>query len=115
MRMAKQSSAWAVMQKRRWPLLLLLLVSVCAAFVFIVRYALDSCSTGAVSASGGFAGEETYSSGKVQSTTKITSDPLQFMRSKLVLLVSHELSLSGTFFSPRSTLLLSFRGKYQLM
>ncbi|OWM75032.1 hypothetical protein CDL15_Pgr021383 [Punica granatum] len=93
--MVKQSSEWAVMQKKRWPLLLLLLFSLSTAFVFLLRSAFDSCSTGAVSGSRNFVGEETYQSNGVLYTPSLKPNPLEFMRSKLVLLVSHELSLSG--------------------
>ncbi|PKI49642.1 hypothetical protein CRG98_029979, partial [Punica granatum] len=82
------------MQKKRWPLLLLLLFSLSTAFVFLLRSAFDSCSTGAVSGSRNFVGEETYQSNGVLYTPSLKPNPLEFMRSKLVLLVSHELSLS---------------------
>ncbi|KAK3424849.1 hypothetical protein EUGRSUZ_F01601 [Eucalyptus grandis] len=96
--MAKPSGAWIAMQKRRWPLLILLLLfSLSTALVLITRFATDSCNPSAAasavsSGSGGarFAGEKARGP-----PSGVSPSPLEFMKSKLVLLVSHELSLSG--------------------
>ncbi|KAG2696264.1 hypothetical protein I3843_07G049600 [Carya illinoinensis] len=83
--MAKHSSGWVALHKR-WLLALLLLLSVSTLIAFFIRSAFDSCDrhpeivdkwVNSVSGSGSRA------------------SPLSFMKSKLVLLVSHELSLSG--------------------
>lgn len=42
-------------------------------------------------------------------TTPTTSSPLSFMKSKLVLLVSHELSLSGKQKKKKNSVLISFQ------
>lgn len=82
------------MQKKRWALMVLALLSLSTAMVFFMRTAFDSCSA---SAGNGFGeGKEREagpnSVGRVQTEER---NPLEFMKSKLVLLVSHELSLSG--------------------
>ncbi|KAL5704884.1 hypothetical protein ACHQM5_023248 [Ranunculus cassubicifolius] len=74
--MARHSSNWWIsFQKRRWLLTLLLFFSISTAIVFVIKAAFD----------------------QVHPTAQIGNslEPLQFMNSKLVLLVSHELSLSG--------------------
>uniref|UniRef100_A0A7N0UYP0 Glycosyl transferase family 1 domain-containing protein n=1 Tax=Kalanchoe fedtschenkoi TaxID=63787 RepID=A0A7N0UYP0_KALFE len=85
--MAKQSGSrpWMAFQKR-WVLAALALFSISSAVVFVSKTAFDSCSTPAE-----------LSSGLVRATDRVedVKNPLEFMRSKLVLLVSHELSLSG--------------------
>ncbi|EXC25039.1 Lipopolysaccharide core biosynthesis mannosyltransferase lpsB [Morus notabilis] len=92
--MAKQSSAWVGMQKNRWALVVLALFSLSTAMVFFMRTAFDSCSAGAGNDFGEGKGREVEASsvGRVRSEEP---NPLGFMKSKLVLLVSHELSLSG--------------------
>uniref|UniRef100_A0A7N1A687 Glycosyl transferase family 1 domain-containing protein n=1 Tax=Kalanchoe fedtschenkoi TaxID=63787 RepID=A0A7N1A687_KALFE len=85
--MAKQSGSrpWMAFQNR-WVLAALALFSISTAVVFVSKTAFDSCSTPAE-----------LSSGLVRATVRVgdVNNPLEFMRSKLVLLVSHELSLSG--------------------
>ncbi|XP_010254704.1 PREDICTED: uncharacterized protein LOC104595609 [Nelumbo nucifera] len=83
--MAKQSVGWITFQKR-WLLMLLVVFSISTAIVFVIRAALDSCDRHFEDADG-----------RIHLTTQISSisNPLGFMKSKLVLLVSHELSLSG--------------------
>lgn len=76
--MAKAST----MQKKRWALMVLLFLSVSTVGVILVRSSFESCSVG---------GCQFVDS----SALKFQSNPLAFMKSKLVLLVSHELSLSG--------------------
>ncbi|OUZ99337.1 Glycosyl transferase [Macleaya cordata] len=83
--MAKQLVGWNASQKR-WVLMIFLIFSL--LIMFIIRPAFDLCDRQHF---GG--GTDT----KIQLTTPIrnTPNPLDFMKSKLVLLVSHELSLSG--------------------
>ncbi|XP_071731343.1 uncharacterized protein [Rutidosis leptorrhynchoides] len=89
--MAKQSTT-LYFQKKRWLLLLLALLSISTAIAFIIRAAYDSSCD-----------RQHFDVGnnQIQSTEKTTpvqigvTSPLSFMKSKLVLLVSHELSLSG--------------------
>ncbi|KAK4859371.1 hypothetical protein QYF36_004384 [Acer negundo] len=91
--MAKQSSAWITMQKKkRWPLMILALFSLSTAIVFLVRSTSTTCNT----LSSTVAASTTAGTGtRVNSEEKTASNSLNFMKSKLVLLVSHELSLSG--------------------
>ncbi|ONK81240.1 uncharacterized protein A4U43_C01F26880 [Asparagus officinalis] len=67
--------------KNRLLLLLLVVLSISTAAVFFIRSALDSC--------------ESRRDGQAADAAAPEKDPLGFMRSKRVLLVSHELSLSG--------------------
>lgn len=88
--------------QKRWILALLLMLSVSTVIAFFIRAAFDSCDrnvSGAVSA-GNVIGSARNA---IQVTEKRASQiaaanpsPLSFMKSKIVLLVSHELSLSGT-------------------
>ncbi|KAG7587138.1 Glycosyl transferase family 1 [Arabidopsis thaliana x Arabidopsis arenosa] len=81
--MAKAST----MQKKRWALMVLLFLSISTVGVILVRSSFESCSVG-----GQFV--EKQNNGD-SIALKFQSNPLGFMKSKLVLLVSHELSLSG--------------------
>ncbi|KAI3500026.1 hypothetical protein L1887_35841 [Cichorium endivia] len=97
--MAKQAAGLSTLcfQKKRWLLLLLAMVSISTAVAFIIRAAYDSsCDRQHFDAP--------IKSNQFQSTEKTkdpaptqigVTSPLSFMKSKLVLLVSHELSLSG--------------------
>ncbi|KAF3583947.1 hypothetical protein F2Q69_00027125 [Brassica cretica] len=101
------TSVWVTMQKKRWPLMILLFLSVSTVGMILVRSAFDSCSISG-NRCGRFVVEKQDSS-----DVKIRSaDPLGFMKSKLVLLVSHELSLSGynsrSFFTSESWVELKF-------
>ena len=86
-------------QKKRLALMVLAMFSLSTAMVFFMRTAFDSCSSSS-SAGSGFGGErESGENEAVRSATSARNEgpnPLEFMKSKLVLLVSHELSLSGT-------------------
>ncbi|OVA08729.1 Glycosyl transferase [Macleaya cordata] len=85
--MAKQSVGWNASQKR-WLLMLLLIFSISTLIVFIVRPAFDSCDRQHY-------GVTTDTQIHLTTTIENLPNPLDFMKSKLVLLVSHELSLSG--------------------
>ncbi|KAK9066869.1 hypothetical protein SSX86_014192 [Deinandra increscens subsp. villosa] len=98
--MAKPSSAGLStlsFQKKRWLLLLLAMLSISTAVAFIIRAAYDSsCDRQHFDVSG--VGNRLQKTEKTKDTpaTQIgVTSPLSFMKSKLVLLVSHELSLSG--------------------
>ncbi|KAF8080448.1 hypothetical protein N665_0944s0013 [Sinapis alba] len=89
---SSSTSVWVTMQKKkRWPLMILLVLSISTVGMILVRSAFDSCSVGG-NRCGRFVVEKAESSDvKIRSA----KNPLGFMKSKLVLLVSHELSLSG--------------------
>ncbi|KAG4146967.1 hypothetical protein ERO13_D05G193800v2 [Gossypium hirsutum] len=100
--MGKQPSAWiTTQQKKRWPLMILLLLSLSTLMAFLIRSTFDSCSNGSINNVGNFIreGQEEEKGGthhQVNHNDEApTPNPLDFMKSKLVLLVSHELSLSG--------------------
>ncbi|XP_010539881.1 PREDICTED: uncharacterized protein LOC104813813 [Tarenaya hassleriana] len=94
--MGKHSpSVWITMQKKRWPLMILLFLSVTTAGVILVRSTFDSCGAVGKTSSRFAAAEEGDSSGAKIRPVPPPLNPLGFMKSKLVLLVSHELSLSG--------------------
>ncbi|XAR57930.1 Alpha,alpha-trehalose synthase [Bertholletia excelsa] len=83
--MAKQSAGWPALQKR-WLLTILVGLSVTTALAFVLRTVFDSsCNSQPLEVENRF--QSAVSTGSV--------NPLSFMKSKLVLLVSHELSLSG--------------------
>ncbi|KAM4129815.1 hypothetical protein ACJW30_01G052500 [Castanea mollissima] len=101
--MGKQS-AWVAIQKKRWPLLILALLSLFTAMLFFTRTSFDSCATNSTSSTASniiviknnrFGEEEKDKFTNAQIHSKAAPNPLDFMKSKLVLLVSHELSLSG--------------------
>lgn len=93
--MVKQNNAWMGMQTKRWALVLLAMFSLSTVMVFFMRSAFDSCSANTTNSfgEGKSRDAEIHSEGRLRS---VAPNPLQFMKSKLVLLVSHELSLSGT-------------------
>ncbi|MBA0745759.1 hypothetical protein Gogos_008322 [Gossypium gossypioides] len=100
--MGKQPSAWiTTQQKKRWPLMILLLLSLATLMAFLIRSTFDSCSNGSINNVGNFIreGQEEEKGGTHHQVNRNdeapTPNPLDFMKSKLVLLVSHELSLSG--------------------
>lgn len=86
------TSVWATLQKKRWPLMILLVLSVSTLGMILVRSTFDSCSVSGKRC--GREKEDNNSDVKIQSVSG-SLNPLGFMKSKLVLLVSHELSLSG--------------------
>jgi len=77
----------STMQRKRWALMVLLFLSVSTVCMILVRSSFETCSI-----SSQFVEEKNGES----SAAKFQSNPLDFMKSKLVLLVSHELSLSGS-------------------
>lgn len=90
-RMAKHSVAMA---KKRWPLMLMAFLSVSTLMVLFMRpNNSDSCNTKH------FGAQQNQIRSSVQLGTAAPPgpSPLDFMKSKLVLVVSHELSLSGFF------------------
>lgn len=86
--MAKQQNVgWVVFFQKRWLLALLVMLSISTVIAFLIRAALDSCDRSMEVV------EERYRSPTLKAG--VSPNPLSFMKSKLVLLVSHELSLSG--------------------
>ncbi|XP_042495265.1 uncharacterized protein LOC122074486 [Macadamia integrifolia] len=83
--MAKHSVGFTL--PKRWLLKLIIIFSIFTAIVFVIRAAFDSCDRRHYEDSGG----------RIHLASQIGSiaNPLDFMKSKIVLLVSHELSLSG--------------------
>ncbi|KAL3514682.1 hypothetical protein ACH5RR_027399 [Cinchona calisaya] len=81
--MAKSPTAVGL---RRWPLIILLLAILFSAIIFFMKAAYDSCDAHH------YVQSENISR---LNPIKFQENPLAFMNSKLVLLVSHELSLSG--------------------
>ncbi|KAB2604583.1 hypothetical protein D8674_042856 [Pyrus ussuriensis x Pyrus communis] len=95
--MGKPANPWMGVQKKKWSLLVLALFSLSTAMVFFMRTAFDSCSanTGGRFGDGGDRTAEVVHSAAGRAAGTGGPNPLDFMKSKLVLLVSHELSLSG--------------------
>lgn len=96
--MGKPANAWMGMQKKKWYLVVLALFSLSTAMVFFMRTAFDSCNA---NTSSRFEEGRDQASEVVHSASQAGSgglSPLDFMKSKRVLLVSHELSLSGKSF-----------------
>ncbi|CAI9755887.1 unnamed protein product [Fraxinus pennsylvanica] len=83
--MAKHSTG-LISVRNKWPLIILLCITLSSAIAFFIRASFDgSCNS------------QRFMDDTNQFHSKIaeTENPLTFMKSKLVLLVSHELSLSG--------------------
>ncbi|KAF2324617.1 hypothetical protein GH714_015674 [Hevea brasiliensis] len=96
--MGKQSSSWITMQKKRWPLMILALFTLSTVMVFFMRSAFDSCHSTPSSTNHHFREANEVPKAQFYSAShrpSVAPNPLDFMKSKLVLLVSHELSLSG--------------------
>ncbi|KAJ4714307.1 UDP-Glycosyltransferase superfamily protein [Melia azedarach] len=85
--MAKHAApGWWVPFQKRWILVLLIMLSVSTLIAFFIRAAFEPCDR-----------QLEVAHKRVQSIPPIAAknNPLSFMKSKLVLLVSHQLSLSG--------------------
>ncbi|MBA0677645.1 hypothetical protein Goari_019042 [Gossypium aridum] len=84
--------------QNRWLLALLLMLSVSTVIAFFMRSAFDSCDRTVSAAVNGIGSSRHVIQVAEKRTTPIAAvkpSPLSFMKSKVVLLVSHELSLSG--------------------
>ncbi|XVF62109.1 hypothetical protein PTKIN_Ptkin08bG0191000 [Pterospermum kingtungense] len=87
--------------QKRWLLALLLMLSVSTVIAFFIRAAFDSCDrnvSGAVSAGSAIGSARNaiqIADKRASQIAAANPSPLSFMKSKIVLLVSHELSLSG--------------------
>lgn len=97
--MAKHSSVAMALFRKRWltVVALLVMVSVTTAIAFIVRASLESSCDCRLY----MTNQKRYNSSPESAKpigVAVTQSPLSFMKSRLVLLVSHELSLSGTFY-----------------
>lgn len=77
--------------------MILALFSLSTAMVLFMRTAFDSCPTNTSSSSISSISKH-FEEEKDTNTQIYAPNPLDFMKSKLVLLVSHELSLSGTLY-----------------
>ncbi|CAA2985789.1 n-acetyl-alpha-d-glucosaminyl l-malate synthase [Olea europaea subsp. europaea] len=92
--MAKQSSTGLIAVQKRWPLILILLCF--TAIVFFIRASFYSCNSQNYIENGKINSEmHSFQSSRTGKGSAGSENPLSFMKSKLVLLVSHELSLSG--------------------
>ncbi|XWS42103.1 hypothetical protein CRYUN_Cryun17cG0140000 [Craigia yunnanensis] len=87
--------------QKRWLLALILMLSVSTVIAFFIRAAFDSCDrnvSGAVSDAnviGSARNAIQVADKRASQIAAAKPSPLSFMKSKIVLLVSHELSLSG--------------------
>lgn len=75
---------------KRWPLIIAVALTLSTVIVFFLRAAYDSCDSRHYG--------DNASTNRISVATELETgeeNPLGFMKSKLVLLVSHELSLSG--------------------
>ncbi|TKY57675.1 Lipopolysaccharide core biosynthesis mannosyltransferase LpsB [Spatholobus suberectus] len=83
--MVKHSRAWLAMRDKAWLLTLVALFSLSTLTFLFIRTTSDSCNV------------STEPEARIESSisSEPKRNPLEFMKSKLVLMVSHELSLSG--------------------
>ncbi|PIN21697.1 Glycosyltransferase [Handroanthus impetiginosus] len=88
--MAKHSTAPLVSIQKRWPLIILVCIALSTAIAFFIGASFNSCSSRDYV-------ENNDLNTPIHSfySEKEEENPLNFMKSKLVLMVSHELSLSG--------------------
>lgn len=97
--MAKHSVAMA---KKRWPIILAAFLSVSTVTVLLMRATnSDSCNVSSFNLA---------QDKQIRSSVQVgnaASSPLNFMKSKLVLMVSHELSLSGSLSRAKLSLVFS--------
>ncbi|KAL2521083.1 UDP-Glycosyltransferase superfamily protein [Forsythia ovata] len=95
--MAKHSSTGLISVQKRWPLIIILLcITLSTAIVFFIRASFDSCNSQQYMENNKISTQiHSFESSKSGKSSAESETPLSFMKSKLVLLVSHELSLSG--------------------
>ncbi|XP_057731861.1 uncharacterized protein LOC130946968 [Arachis stenosperma] len=92
--MAKHTQAWMGMPKKRWPLMLVAFLSLSTAMVLFIRpNSSVPCTPTTAADNNHFVDQDN----QIRSSLQLGNapSPLDFMKSKLVLMVSHELSLSG--------------------
>lgn len=99
--MAKYSAAF----RKKLPLMLLVFFSMSTATLFFIRLASDSCNN---NNSSNYRVDDSDKQMHLPPQVGGVPNPLDFMKSKLVLLVSHELSLSGTYWLISSFLCFAF-------
>ncbi|KAL3634300.1 hypothetical protein CASFOL_021354 [Castilleja foliolosa] len=92
--MAKHSSTSSILIQKRWSLMILLCIAFSTAIAFFIGASFRACNTHDYSDKNNFT-PPIHSINSEGSAEQKQDDPLNFMKSKLVLLVSHELSLSG--------------------
>ncbi|KAK4434553.1 hypothetical protein Salat_0618100 [Sesamum alatum] len=92
--MAKHSTASLISVQKRWPLLILLCIALSTAIAFFVGASFYSCNSHDFADNNNFNTPIHSFNSQGTAATK-EENPLSFMKSKLVLMVSHELSLSG--------------------
>lgn len=98
--MAKHHVAMA---KKRWPIILAAFLSVSTVTVLLMRATnSDSCNISRFTVA-----QDNLVRSSVQ-VGNAASSPLNFMKSKLVLMVSHELSLSGSLSRAKPSLVFLF-------
>ncbi|MED6118388.1 hypothetical protein PIB30_002094 [Stylosanthes scabra] len=96
--MAKHTQAWMAMPKKRWPLMLVAFLSLSTAMVLFIRpNSCVPCTTTTAAADNNNNNHFVDQDNQIRSSLQLANapSPLDFMKSKLVLMVSHELSLSG--------------------
>ncbi|XP_051150032.1 uncharacterized protein LOC127264509 [Andrographis paniculata] len=94
--MAKHSTVSSISGAKRWPLVILLCVAFSSAIAFLVGAAFNSCHSRDFGERNTFVTPiRSFNSDGGVAEKEEHENPLGFMSSKLVLFVSHELSLSG--------------------
>ncbi|KAL0369100.1 UNVERIFIED_CONTAM: hypothetical protein Scaly_1128900 [Sesamum calycinum] len=92
--MAKHSMTSSISVQKRWPMLILLCIALSTAIAFFIGASFNSCNSHDYSDNNNFNTPIHSFNSEGTAATK-EKNPLSFMKSKLVLMVSHELSLSG--------------------
>ncbi|KAL3642099.1 hypothetical protein CASFOL_012914 [Castilleja foliolosa] len=92
--MAKHLSTSLIPIQRRWLLMILLCIALSTAIAFCIGASFRACNSHDYTDNDNF-NPPIHSLNSEGSATEKQDDPLNFMKSKLVLLVSHELSLSA--------------------
>ncbi|KAL8459035.1 hypothetical protein ACS0TY_036494 [Phlomoides rotata] len=92
--MAKHPTAPLIPVQKRWSLMILLCIALSTAIAFFIGASFSSCNSRDYSDNNNLDNPiRSFNSESAPSEKK--ENPLSFMKSKLVLMVSHELSLSG--------------------